>query len=259
MLDKIKSLLRRRLVFGSPPQSQGLGDLLLLTPLCREFPNSVVEITPKAMRFASLFYGIADVRITETPHRTPDKGYVHYAKAKLNALGRPNAGIIPMLKFFPDELDSMRREMQERGIDGNAVVFAANCKKEWQTLREFQREGWQELLNEISKRYTIIHVGVSSNITRFEKTHEWFDLDIRKQAALFHLVGKYIGIETGDHHLVLATGGKALILLAPEADGYDHKRWIYTDEHWTHEPKRAAYIPFSDYKNLLQQLNFLDS
>lgn len=65
--------MNNKIKIGSPLGSSGLGDILLLTSICKH-TDCIVDLPPKAERFSCLFDGIAEVNITETPTRTPDIG-----------------------------------------------------------------------------------------------------------------------------------------------------------------------------------------
>jgi len=67
-----------------------------------------------------------------------------------------------------------------------------------------------------------------------------WDLPIRQMAAIFHVVGRYIGPDTGDGHLMLAVGGKADILVPESNAEYPHEHFHYDDSCWTGE-KRVRY------------------
>jgi len=57
--------------------------------------------------------------------------------------------------------------------------------------------------------------------------HTFFDLPIREQAAIYHVVGRYIGPDTGDYHMMLSVGGKCDVLVPTSSPGYSYQYFHY--------------------------------
>jgi len=69
----------------------------------------------------------------------------------------------------------------------------------------------------------------------------FFDLPIREQAAIYHVVGKYIGPDTGDYHLMLAAGGCADVLVPPNSSEYPYYYFHYGPTCWLNTLPRVRY------------------
>lgn len=58
------------------------------------------------------------------------------------------------------------------------------------------------------------------------------DLSLRQVAACYSVIGRYVGTDTGDHHLALATGCKSDLWIPPSTWFYDHVKHLYGADAW---------------------------
>tara|TARA_R110000822_G_scaffold41701_1_gene113452 strand:- start:406 stop:1116 length:711 start_codon:yes stop_codon:yes gene_type:complete len=233
------------IIIGTSPNSSGLGDVLLLTPLCREFPDSTVELTPEAAgRFGSLFNGIANVRVTETPTITKDVGGGHFANRKLRGHGRGDVNYLPEIKLIDEEIEWANKVISKYD---NPIIFAPNTALRNKNQREFDPMKWQVVIDHLSQTKTVLQFGMSSNFTPFNNTIMCKDNDVRQTAALYSSVGHYMGVDTGDMHLMLAVSGNVTVLVPNSKPDYQHDQW-----HYKHPS--AKYILFENYEDILETI-----
>lgn len=232
-------------IFGTSPDSSALGDVLLLTSLCKHVESPIVELTPSAnKRFGSLFNGIAKVIETNNPKITKDIGSGTFVERKLRSIGLENYDPLPKIKISKEEEDWARKIISQYK---NPIIFVANTSKRHKHIRECNPEIWNTIIEEISKTRTIIQFGLSQNFTNFENTVVCKDLDIRKTAALYSIVKEYFGVDTGDMHLMLSVGGTVNVLVPRSNNEYNHECWHY-------KSPKAKYILFENYKNILNNI-----
>ena len=62
--------------------------------------------------------------------------------------------------------------------------------------------------------------------------HDFFDLPIREEAAIYHLVGRYIGVDSGTYHLALAVGCNCVVLCQEDHPTYRWSLFHYGPECW---------------------------
>jgi len=205
-------------VIGSGKDSVGLGDILLLTPICRQ-ADCVVQLPPRAERFACLFDDLAEVRIVDNPVNLSNVGDDHYAKCKLRGLGLDENDYIP---------DLMRR--WSRQANGN-IIFKTTCSHKWQKLR-----GLPDVVVDGIKGAGIRHLVNADTMLEctIDEKISWYQQSLR-----------YIGCDTGDYHLMLALGGKCIVLVPDNCEQYEYRRWHYIDY-----PGRVKYVNFKDWETV---------
>ena len=110
---------------------------------------------------------------------------------------------------------------------------------------------WQYIINEYSKKYTILQFGAPNDTTDLNNIIPLLTLSLRQMAACFHVIGKCISIDTGPYHLALAAGAyvKCLVPTFSFTTDYFFGNWSYSPEMFDGEV-RANYYIFEDYKTI---------
>lgn len=199
---------------GANPGSSGLGDILSLTIVCKHFPGLTVQLHPAYERFAFLFRGLCDkVELTQSPVHT--KGIfiedATFGQSMLHAFGYTGEDTTPFI--FVDTEKYEQAKLKIKDIK-KPLIFKPNCSKRWSHIREYSSKYVQEELNKyITQGYTPIQVGINENFTPYEGCMHWPDISLEELAALYKAVGFYFGTDTGDYHLMIAVGGKAVALI----------------------------------------------
>lgn len=252
-----------------------LGDALLMTALFKNNRFGVINCLdlPKERKLIDLFYGLnTEVRYSSSLQPIfADSGLTHISQQYLDYFQIKDSNCIPQINVNPDDLEWAKNYISQYP---NPLVVITNNNgtgdktNYWAHYRTFNPVLMSELLQEYGKKYTLLHFGLSRN---FNKLHgndidsfikmpnciDILDLPISKLAACYKVIGKYIGGDTGDYHLMLAVGGKCNVLVNENHDlGYPHKSYLYTERLWKDEKVRLQYIPFKDYRKSLEYIDF---
>jgi len=118
----------------------------------------------------------------------------------------------------------------------------------------------QEIVNYLSDKFCVLQFGLAenfyrarySNFTPLENAYHIRGLEARELAACYHVIGKYIGGDTGDYHLMLAVGGIATTLVPKESCemGYLYSNLFYAKDMWNGEDIRVTYINYLDLETI---------
>lgn len=241
--------------------SVALGDTLCLTPLCFA-RKTLVNLTPfHAPRLASLFDGIAEVKISGRvlPYNAT-KERNQFAQRILNYYNVSEVNCIPKILIFEKELEEARKILSKYKnpiIFNNYSVILKDSEKSAKHRR---------LPSEHEKAVLAILVKQEYDILRFrwkpeaadERINMIIGLDLRVQAACYSLINKYIGIDSGDYYLMLAAGGKAIIFVnnTDNSIPYYQEDWLFLKNLWKNEKVRVKYLKFNDFRAVENGFDF---
>lgn len=220
----------------------GLGDYLILTSVCKYRDDVVILIPKEKSRFAFLFRGIAKVKIVD---RLPpqlecngnggDGTWLHrkliYAGVCIDERGK-----LPEIKISDFMLDIAYDYLRNKDIKH---IFVPCCSKRWAFARQ-PKDGkyWTNFLD-VNNLNQYLLTGVSDNMIRENAfNNKLVDCDLELQAAIYKVVGSYIGVDTGDRHLMTAVGGNCEVHY-PIWNGKDNG---YYPSEWQYESDRIKYI-----------------
>ena len=208
--------------FGS--STNGLGDLLLLTSICKFFPNKfTIQIPKNKEKYSILFWGLAEVEITDDINILPDIGNGHYATRKLrNFFSNPLVLDNRPLVLYSD-LESEEWANNFLQDKKNPIILTPNCSKQWASIRNMPKKLALDFLNSSEEAILMIN---SEN--EFESNHKikLIDLDLKKTICLFRKVGFYVGCNTGDEHLATAVGCRTFVY-QPQHPSFNKEEWNY--------------------------------
>jgi hypothetical protein len=210
--------------------SSGLGDLLLLTAVLKYKPELKVILHPSCKKFDFIFKGIcSDIEYTENLQNINfDIGDGLFAERKMRYFGLHNLDCLPYIKDHKKNENKVKELLKNYD---NPIIFKPNCAPRWKHLRQFEHEYWLPILDKIGKDYEILLFGVSDNFTDYNNvTTKFIDLDLELTSEIYRSVGKYIGVDTGDYHLMLSVNGKCEVHVPPSCDSYIHSQWHYKSE-----------------------------
>jgi hypothetical protein len=255
------------------PVGIGIGELPFLSVLCR-YKKVIVQCfnnTESIRRASILKYVANDIQIVDkySEINTIESFHgkynnEHFCKDLLSRVqdlsGEEN--LIPYVKLSKSEIDYGLKFCSK--FDKPVIIFNPipggyhlTCPTALYKMLDFKK--WEEILFELSKKYTIIHVSRFENSIDFPYTikNEDLSLNMRKLIAVLRISGKYVGIESGMLHLAIAAGAFCFSII-PHNDGYHNginwQNWIYTEDMWKFEPCRIKYYIFDEYKNILNDL-----
>lgn len=221
--------------------SNGLGDVLLLTAVCKNLlargELATVILPPQIERFSILFDGLASVEIREPTSFTPDIGSGHYATRKMRNLF-PDADLRdnrPLVLHSDPEAEQWASDFLSKYK--NPIIFVPHCAKQWHDVRSFSLERTVRSLDELIKLdYQPIICESSNNPIPICSEHILTDLSLSKYISLLRKVGHYFGCNTGDFHLAVAVGAISLVF-QPKNNPF------FNEEEWNYRHPSIEYIP----------------
>ncbi len=219
--------------FGPKRDAAGLGDVLLLTAICKYFPmQHTIQLYPEYSRFSILFDHLANVEITEDVNILHEisSPTAHGATEKLrNFFGRmaDSCNVLPLVLHF----DTNAHQKALAILDGveKPVIFNPFCSKHWAHVRDMPPDTIGFALRKMkeSGKNAIGCYGADryQNINGVSK--EIFGLDLSTYIHLMRISGEYVGANTGDMHLAAAVGCKVTCFNPPSQAGFNHTNWLY--------------------------------
>ena len=214
---------------GANPGSSGLGDVTLMTAVCKHFPDLIVQLRPAYKKLAFLFNGICkEVQLTVTPVHT--KGIpipnVTYSERMLREFGYWGDDTLPFI--FTDTEKYIKAQERIKDIK-KPIIVKYNCSKRWSHVRQYKFDYVQTEVNKwIDQGYTPIQTGISDNFTPLNGCIHFVDEPLEDLAALYKAVGLYFGTDTGDPQLMIAVGGKCVVLVpGAEHPGYNPDDFLH--------------------------------
>lgn len=214
----------------------GMGDILVLTAVAKYFPKCTVQLQTKASKFSRFFQGISErVIITDNITPIPDIGRGHYALKKLRYFGLEDKCYLPYVKYSKEELNLGLNLIKNYK---NPIAFVANSSLEWKHEREPSKQYLQNIVDNLcNKGHTVLQFGISKNFTKLNNTVSIVDSDIETLICYYAAIKKYVGVDTGDTHLMLAVGG--------ECDVYIPNFGSRIPELWNYQSPKARYYFFN--------------
>ncbi len=237
-----------------------LGDWLSITPLLAASPNSIViaKDSPHTREFATLYQGLAEVKFTNEnipPINETDEP-ICFSKRILNAYGFKNQSPIPIIRLNDDEIDWAKTFLNEykNPIAFNNTTASSRRDKPDNDICNYRRLP-DELSRDIVKTlkedgFSILKFGcknkhvIYNNFDEINGVINIPDLSLRQVAACYKIIGKYIGTDTGDHHLMLSVGGKCELFVPQSTWHYNHAKHLYNLSVWGNEEPREGYNIF---------------
>lgn len=222
--------MQERIKLSSP--SHGLGDILLLTSVCKnliaEGQKPFVSLPPKIERFSILFDGLADVLIEESCENTKDIGYGHYATRKLrNFFKEADCLDNRPLVLHTDE-NSERWVTEYLSNKKLPIIFVPHCAKNWHQVRSLNQNIIEDLFAKfLNSGHTPIVCQSSNNQVKLNYENTLTDLDLSKYICLLRRVGLYFGCNTGDMHLALSVGAVCTVFQPSNSPFFNESEWNY--------------------------------
>lgn len=224
----------------------GIGDTLMLTPVAKALGDKAVMLLPANMiRMAFLFHGLCQVRQDENHPVFMWPGNTLQSLGHLQAMGLSGVDPIPSINIKPEALEAAQKVLA--GIH-NPLIFCPTCNHHYVRSRQGPPAFWQSIVLSLSSRYTVLQFGYKEYPTMQGATRAPY-LPIETVAAIYKLVGRYIGVNTGDYHLMVAVGGKAVV--ANPDPWSEAQAWNYP------LPNRVAYGKLSNQGTVIEALKRL--
>ena len=273
----------------------GLGDTLWLTPIYKAIKNSQTyfEKSDQSERLSFLFDNLTEYKLEEKHFfenqnhldyifnnysKMPKeyflalRGYdqIHHCRKIFHIMGinEDQYNIVPEISLSEEYLQKGKELLLKLGNPHNPIIFVSNNaaglfagedERNWQAAyRTIPPQILQIIINELSKRYTILHCGIKGRVFNFDNVIKVFDYiddkdSIKTMAGLYKIVGRYLGIDTGDAHLMVAVGGETKVLIPDRAPFYNAVSSVFREEEFRNEKIRAEYVNFNQWQKILEK------
>ena len=229
----------------------GIGDLLMLTPLARALGKRAVILLPEFLEPKScLFHNLCQIKFTDNYPVFPFPGMsCHIAEHLLKMFGLFGFDPIPRIDIDLDKAKEAREL-----LDGypNPVAFCPTCSRTWSHVRQRPPIFWKPVIDELRKRYDVLQFGFDDypllpGAIRFP----FVPLDLL--GPVYHLIGNYVGVHTGDYHLMIACGGRVVVAEPDPMPDVGH------NIHWNYHtiPKRVQYAKLSHPSTVIKSIKDL--
>jgi len=231
--------------------SGSVGDCLGLTPLFKKEKGVIVMLKNYVTEniLSKLYDGVADIEFVDKPvEACPETNdTVCYSQRILNYFKMDDISPIPFVRITDEEKSWAKDFLKsyENPIAFNGAVGKPDGH-ELARYREIPTNICDFLIGNAKKTNSVLQFGLSSNYRKFDGVVNILDLPIRQLVACYSVIGKYIGSDTGDYHLMLAVGGKCDVFIPPSTWHYNHGRHLYLSYAWKNEPStRVNYYVFN--------------
>lgn len=224
----------------------GVGDTLMLTPLARALGKRAVMILPSSMeRMKFLFRNLCPVQISDNHPVSMWQKDILQSIGFLRMFQLGGQDPIPRIDLDPDAIKAAREGLASIR---SPLAFCPTCSRHWSHVRQRPPLFWRPIIAELSKRFTVLQFGLK-DYPDVPGTRRMPFVSLEHLAATYHLIGNYVGVNTGDHHLMLSVGGRAIVA---EADPFHEWRcWTYNS------PQRIQYGKLSNPKTVLEAIQKL--
>lgn len=222
--------MQERIKLSSP--SHGLGDILLLTGVCKNLiaknEKPIVALSNKVKRFEILFDGLADVVIEETSNHTQDIGCGHYTTRKLRNFFQ-NAESLDNRPLVLHSNESSEKWVDEYLQDKKSpIIYVPHCAKHWHEVRSLKQPVIEKLLEKfLNSGCTPILCQSEDNQVNVSYKNTLTNLDLSKYICLLRRIGVYFGCNTGDMHLAVSVGSICNVFQPKNNPFFNESEWNY--------------------------------
>lgn len=236
--------------------SANLGDNLMLTPLLNATPCRLRLYDEEWMRFtAPIFNDLCEIewftdrtQILLAPAAAIPRPW---SKRWLVAHGFHDTPAIPSIKLTYAELEDGRKVADHisRSFGGRPLcVIKAHPGR---TTDRIVPAALIERIVAANPETQFVMCNLGDNHPKKELrsppikgVFELTNLPVRAQASVYAAIGRYVGADTGDYHLMLAVGGKADVICPAHSLTYDWWLTHYGVDCWMDQPRRVEYHMF---------------
>lgn len=226
---------------GLGNHSVGLGDCLVQLPLARALGTQCIfEMPYSCARFSPLFTGLCETHLTDLPAETRNAGTGHFAQRKLRAYGFSSDSYLPQMN-----LQMLGLSGRERSID---IALVTDCAKHWRHVRGTSHLPWSDLLRQLDG-LEIVQYGTTDHAL-VPGAQDGRGSSIPSLMEFYSSTRLYVGADTGDLHLALASGADAIVVVPPDCPEYRYEHWHYNF------PNRVSYVTldrFPEVRGIITQ------
>lgn len=251
-----------------------LGDTLWVTPLTRYLPDLVVQMLAHDVRSratAPILEGLpCEVQFVEKTTETPKASIrAHVTQQILAAYGHVGKPSVPRVILKADEVRWAFEFLHSMGVSRSSRAIAVTNHNSGSGDPTNHRAHYVRPPSEVMRALVgFWRQGGRNTVVQFGPAPTYHDKDpfeslpgvtvirglsVRQLAACYHVIGRFIGGDSGDYHLMLAVGGKAACLVPQHSDpmGYRHWDLLYDKVCWGEERPRVRYALHGDYMSFM--------
>lgn len=239
---------RGEVELGPMKEAPGMGDTLTVTPCAERIPNAVMLLPKELEHWGPLFDGLCPWRITDNYPVFPFCASRPVVESNLEICGFHAPGALPVVKVTPDESAQAKHELANVF---NPIALVPTCRRAWMHLRAQKVNFWPPVVSELAKTHTVLQFGYEDfPLLPGAKRMAW--KGVRRLAALYKEIGQMVSLNTGDYHLMLAVGGRCVIVEKPEREMPNNASiWKYN------RPDRVRYANFHSVPEILSHTPWL--
>lgn len=234
-------------------EAGSLGDIVSTTALLKNGRGGSITLTdePRIRAIAPVFHNLCEVKFAPSiPKALPLKGLGPLSRRILQAFDVKDYAN-PHINPIPQEVEWAKEWLKqfERPIIIGPTIGGVNASNHpLRFYRKAPREAMQFIVDGILKNgATPLSFGKSDNLEFFDGAISTPDLPLEKLIAIYSLVKKYIGCDTGDYHVMLAVGGQCITLVPDHAWNYSYDLHHYTAADFEFNTP-VRYVNFRDFK-----------
>jgi hypothetical protein len=251
-----------------------LGDNLWITPALKycDYPIQMID-EERCRKISKIYNNLTSVQFVETLNYDPlNNKEIHNTKQIFFQIGLDfkNKNLIPKIKLEESEIKWARIFLEK--YENPIVIINDNSGSSDPSNKRASfvlppREIIQQITSYLSKKFSVLQFGLAENFYRtgysnfspLENAYHIRGLEVRQLAACYHVIGKYIGGDTGDYHLMLAVGGRSTALVPEESYkmGYIYNNLFYSKDMWNGEDIRVSYINYLDLESIKKTIKEL--
>lgn len=255
-----------------------MGDTLWVTPLARYVPNLTVQMLgddARSRATAPILDGLCNVEFVEKTTETPKVNIrAHVTQRILAAYGHAGKPSVPRVILRPEEITWAIEFLQSKGVTDPRRAVAMTNHNSGSGDPTNVRAHYVRPPNEIIQRLAAFWAqGGRNKIVQFGPAPTYHDRDpfqsiegaiqirgltVRELAACYHVLGRFIGGDSGDYWLMLAVGGQVGCLVPPHSDqlGYRHWDLLLDQTCWGAERPRVTYALHDNYYHFMNTALF---
>lgn len=219
---------------GPAADADGMGDTLSVTPIAKALGARAIMRLPRRLeRFAFLFEGLCPIEFTDAYPVFRHVGGVHSGRVKLELFGLHRESSTPVINVPEERIKSGHQWLADYS---KPVCFVPTCAAHWAHLRQRPPDFWEPILARFKDR-TFLQFGREDYLTVPGATRMPF-VGLQDLSGIYAACGQYLGVDTGDAHLMIAAGGRITVAVPDAAHGYPPKEW-------QHQDPRARYFNFN--------------